>query len=58
MGVYAKKILKQYLENGNVFEIVFADFRKALYSISHENLMMKVQAADISGTLMLQWKII
>ena len=40
---------KQEIENGKVVGVLFLDFRKAFDSINHNTLLMKIQAAGISG---------
>ena len=44
---------KQEIENGKVVGVLFLDFRKAFDSINHNTLLMKIQAAGISWTLLL-----
>ena len=42
---------REHIEQGKLIGVIFLDFRKAFDSVSHQTLLMKLQAAGISGNL-------
>ena len=42
---------REHIEQGKLIGVIFLDFRKAFDSVSHQTLLMKLQAAGVSGNL-------